>query len=163
MTPRGAAPLIAMRQAGYRPSGDVWLSFGDVRELDWWKWANTCHSPELVVRTSDPISRIDLRCLVGLRVVLFSAEWSAHVGLLYDRVTEYAAEVCVMSPAFGEDIGWWWVKDHGRVEYADRWRIKAIADAKADAVNAAVKGDIPAYQAARQREAHALGDSSWQR
>lgn len=162
MTPRGAAPLIAMRQAGFRPSGDVWVSYGDFPELDWWRWANTCNSPELVVLPTDPIERLDFRCLVGLRVVLFAAEWSARVGKLFELLTEYADEVVVMSPAFEGDIGWFWLKDHGRVEFDDRWRIDALADAKAAAVNAAFKGDQAAYQAARVREAQAQGSAPWQ-
>ena len=163
MTPRGAAPLIAMRQAGYRPAADVWLSYGDFKEPDWWKWAETCNAPELVVHPADPVDRLDLRCLVGLKVVLFAAEWSPTVGKLYDLLTKYAEEICVMSPVFDGDIGWYWLKDHGRVELDDRWRIDALIDAKASAVNAAIKGDMVAYQAARAREATALEGAQWPR
>lgn len=163
MTPRGAAPLVAMRQAGYRPSGDVWVRHGEFPDPDWWRWANTRNSPEVIVRPADPVDRLDLRCLVGLRVTLFASEWSARVGKLFELLTEYADEVVVMSPAFEGDIGWFWLRDHGRVEFDDRWRIDALADAKAAAVNAALRNDQAGYQAARAREAQAQGGAPWQR
>ncbi|HEY3433006.1 MAG TPA: hypothetical protein VGK09_10710 [Rhodocyclaceae bacterium] len=163
MTPRGAAPLIAMRTDGQRPAGDVWITVSHILEADWWRWANSMHCPELIIRPTDPVERLDLRCVVGMRVVFFFPEWTEQVGRLYERLQEYVTEIAVMSPTFEGDIGWYWLEDHGRVEFDDRWRIDALIDAKASAVNAAIKGDMVAYQTARAREAAALGGAQWPR
>jgi hypothetical protein len=118
MNPRGASPLIELRQAGMCPRGAVWVMLGDYREPDWWRWANTCDHPEVLVRPEDPIERLDLRCLVGLEVVLFFGSYDERAMRLYDRMQEYAKEIIVMSPAFEDDIGWRWIKGIGRVEFA---------------------------------------------
>lgn len=117
MTPRGSAPLIEMRQNGMCPSGSVWVKLGDFREPDWWRWANTCDHPEILVRPEDPIERLDLRCLVGLDVLLFFGHYDERAGRLYEKLQDYAKEIAVMSPAFEDDIGWRWVKDVGRIEF----------------------------------------------
>lgn len=117
MLPRGATPLIAMRKSGHVPASDVWVSFGDFREPDWQKWANTQYAPELVVKPGDPIDRLDFRCLIGLRVILFFADYSAAAGRLYERLQEYAAEIDVLSPAFADDIGWHWSRKSGQRDF----------------------------------------------
>ncbi len=131
MIPRGAAELIEMRKAGHRPAGFVFVSYGDFIDPDWWRHANTCHQPELLIRPEDPIERIDLRCLIGLDLILFFAEWSDPVSRLYERLTEYAAEIAVESPAFDSDIGWWWVRGIGRIEFADRQNLEGMRVAQA--------------------------------
>lgn len=163
MIPRGAAPLIAMRKAGNRPAGFVFVSFGDFREPDWWRWADTCEKPELLIRPEDPIERLDLRCVVGLDLILFFSEWSEAVGKLYERLTEYAQEIAVESPAFDTDIGWWWVRGVGRIGFDDRRHLTAIAEAQADAVHAARKDDRVAYAAAQAKEQRAREAMQWPR
>ena len=114
MTPRGAAPLIAMRMDGHRPRGFVWVSVGNFREPDWWKYSNTLGMPELLVRPEDPVERLDLRCVVGLPVILFFDEYNERVAAVYQRLIGVARAVAVESPSFGEDIGWVWSKTAGR-------------------------------------------------
>jgi hypothetical protein len=162
MNPRGAAPLVAMRESGTRPAGFVFVSYGDLPDPDWWRWANTLGHPQILVRPTDPIERLDLRCLVGLNVILDFAEWSPGVARLYERLTEYAQEIAVESPAFEADIGWWWVRGVGRIGFDDRRHLTAIADAQADAVHAALKRDSGAYQAAQDNERSATEAMSWQ-
>lgn len=127
MTPRGAAPLIAMRQSGQRPAGSVWISFGNFLEPDWWRWSNTCDRPELLIRPGDPIERLDLRCLLGLDLILFFSDWCASVSRLHDRLTEYAKEIAVMSPAFEADIGWRWINGVGRVPFEQAQPARRVA------------------------------------
>ncbi|MCX7161490.1 MAG: hypothetical protein NT083_00320 [Rhodocyclales bacterium] len=117
--------MIAMRKAGQRPAGFVFVSYGDFREPDWWRWANTCNQPELLICPEDPIERLDLRCAVDLSLILFFYEWSEPAGRLFDRLTEYAQEIAVESPDFGTDIGWWWTRETGRIEFNDLpWVLK---------------------------------------
>ncbi len=161
MIPRGAAPLIAMRKAGQRPVGYVFVNYGDLREPDWWRWANTCNEPELLIRPEDPIERLDLRCVVDLKLILFFTEYCAPAVRLYERLTEYAQEIAVESPAFESDIGWWWVRGVGRIAFDDRKHLTAIQDAQADAVHAARKGDQVAYAAAQAKEQQAREAMTW--
>lgn len=163
MTPRGAAPLIAMRMAGQRPAVDVWVSVGDFSEPDWWRWAETAGQPEILVHPEDPIERLDLRCLVGLRLVLFFSAWDDRVARLYDRLQDYADEITVMSPAFDTDIGWYWLKGRGRIEIEERHWLTQFDEARVNATAAAVKGDKAAYQAAQAAELEAIRRAPWLR
>jgi len=125
MTPRGGAPLIATRKRGQRPAGSVWVNYGDFVEPDWWRWSNTTDTPELLVRPGDPIVRLDLRCLIDLDLVLFAAAWSDPVSHLYERLQEYAREILIQVVAFEGDIGWWWLRDVGRIEFGERHLVKS--------------------------------------
>lgn len=166
MTPRGAAPLIDMRLAGQRPSRDVWVTYGDFREPDWHRWAETCGAPEILVRPGDPIDRLDFRCLVELRVVLFFGDWNERVGQLYERLQEYALEIVVMSPCFDSDIGWWWLKRYGQVEFNQRHYV-AQFEAAQERCRAASgqKGEAGrlAYAAAQAEELRVLAEAPWLR
>lgn len=64
---RGHEPLIAMRMARHHPTL-VCIHVGHGR---WWvadHWHEQGFVPELHVEASDPIARLDLRCIVGLTV-----------------------------------------------------------------------------------------------
>lgn len=153
MTPRGAQALIALRKAGKRPKGDVWISFGDFREPDWWLYGGM---PELLVRSDDPVDRVDLRCVVELPVILFFDKWNEKVAALYEQLTGFASEICVMSPEFEEDIGWWWHKQYGRLEWGERRYLTQFQDALAECTVAARKNNKAAYAAAKEKELDAL-------
>lgn len=117
MTPRGAKPLIEMRKAGRKPADAVWVSYGKFSEPDWDKWASSQFSPELVVLPADPVDRLDFRCLIGLRVILFMSSYDDKAANLFERLQEYASEIDVMSPDFAVDIGWHWTKKSGQRDY----------------------------------------------
>lgn len=114
MTPYGAAPLIALRTQGKRPVNAVWINYGDEPAQDWWKWAETCGMPVLTIRTTDPIDRLDLRCLIGLAVVLHFADWTERVARLLERVQEMSPEIAVISPSFEDDVGFWLIRGEGQ-------------------------------------------------
>lgn len=161
MIPRGAAPLIAMRLAGQCPAGEVWITVGDGREPDWWKWSNTLAMPELLIRPEEQIERLDLRCVHGLSVVLFCGEWFDRAARVHDLLIEYAAEIAVMSPSFELDIGWRWIKGIGRVEFGETHWIKKYRDAQDDRSRAADRNDKAAYQAAASREEQIRQIAPW--
>jgi hypothetical protein len=146
---------------GWTPKSDVWVNYGDFLEPDWHKWAETCQKPELLVRFVDPIERLDIRCIIGLSVVLFFVQWDARVSRLYDRVQEYAEEIVVMSPCFESDIGWFWVRGIGHIEFGERWILTEYRKAQADCISAGVKGDQIAYAKAQARELKAIERASW--
>jgi len=115
MTPFGAEPLIKLRQNGKRPVGRVWINYGDdCVALEWRRWCDTQFQPTLTIRTTDPIERLDFRCLVGLDVTFHFAEWDARVARLLERLKEYAPEIAVISPCFEDDLGFWWIRGQGQ-------------------------------------------------
>lgn len=161
MTPRGAAQLITMRMNGQRPSAPIWISVGNFLEPDWHRWNDTCNSPELVIRPGDPIDRLDLRCLKGLSVFLFFNEWSDHAGSLFEKLKEIAHEITVMSPAFEDEIGWFWIKGYGQIDFNKRQHLESLKDAQADCTHAARNENQIAYAAARARELAILEAAPW--
>lgn len=161
MTPRGAAPLIAMRLAGQCPAGEVWITVGEGREPDWWKWSNTLSMPELLIRPDDPIDLLDLRCVHGLNVIMFSEAWDERAARVHDRLIEYAEEVCVMSPAFELDIGWRWIREYGRIEFGETHWIKDYSDAEDERGRASLRSDKAAYAAATLLEREIRLSAPW--
>lgn len=117
MTPRGAKALIAMRQSGRKPVRPVWVSYGQFREPDWDRWAHSQFAPELVVLPADPIDRLDLRCVVGLHVILFLSKYDDKGAELFNRLQEFAREIDLLSPDFDDDIGFHWTQNSGVREY----------------------------------------------
>lgn len=163
MTPRGAAPLIAMRMAGQIPTAVVWVSYGNLPDPDWWRWANTCHQPEIIVRPEDPIERLDLRCLVGLRVTLFIATYDDKAALLFPRLQEYASEIVALSPDFEDDLGMWWLPKYGVIDFDKRPIVTAYEAAKANTSMAAHKRDEVGYLASQAEEMKLLEANPWLR
>ena len=173
MIPRGGHQLIAKRIEGWTPKFAVWVNYGDFREpgnrdfdkpmaiTDWAKWQETCQHPELLIRPEDPIERLDLRCIIGLTVILFFAKWDEKVSRLYDRMQEYAEEIVVESPCFDLDAGWFWVRGIGQLDMKERWILTEYRNAQADCIAAGVKGDKEAYAKAQARELRAIERASW--
>lgn len=160
MTPRGGAPLIEMRMAGMRPAGPVWINMGDFPDPDWWRYSNTASHPEIVVRPDDPLDRLDFRCIFGLEVTLFFQHYGDRAIMLYEKLIDYAAEILVTSPDFGEDIGWWWLKKYGQVDFDKRHIVTAYEDARNRClfeINGA------ASDAARAEEVRLLKENPWLR
>lgn len=171
MIPRGAEHLINLRMEGWKPSKDVWLTYGDFREpgrkgdrsrpivfTDWRKWELSSTSPQLLIRPEDNIERIDLRCIAGLRIVFVFDQWCDKVSRLNDRLQEYAKEIIVMSPCFDEDIGWIWHKRYGQIEMKDRHWITKFEEAQA-----ACAGGGRGYAEAQARELEILEAAPWLR
>jgi len=132
MLPRGAAPLIAMRKAGRVPDASVWINYGDFREPDWHRWANTMHSPEIVVHPSDPVDRLDFRCVVKLAVTLFLARYDDKAAMLFSRLQDYAAEIVMLSPDFDDDLGMWWMPKYGAIDFDKRHIVTAYESARSN-------------------------------
>jgi len=119
MTPHGAAKLIEMRVAGKCPSVPVWVNVGPFKLPAWMNDSDTAEKPEIVILPNDPIERLDFRPLLNLRLILFFNTFDARADAIYQRLTEYAQSISVLCPDFGEDIGWFWIKGRGRVEFYD--------------------------------------------
>lgn len=86
---RGQEALIAMRRQGIRPVAadisDGMDSLGCWR--DWQHWTGTAH---IDVQPEDRINRLDLRCVIGLFVVIAGRD-SGRVQKLHDRCVEAGA------------------------------------------------------------------------
>lgn len=121
--PFGAGPLFKLREQGKKPVGSVWVNYGtDYVALEWWRHAETQAQATVTIRPTDPIDRLDLRCLIGLRVTLHFMEWDNRVARLLERLKEFSPEIAVISPAFEDDLGFWWIRGRGQFalfEYPD--------------------------------------------
>lgn len=107
MVPRGLVPLVAFRKRGLKPAGAVWLTLGDGHAVEWWRYSDV--APQASVPCASPIGRLDLRCLVGLRVVV-EGHGEALMRLA-ERVREFASEVVVHQFERAEsDFGMYWRK-----------------------------------------------------
>ena len=108
MVPIGLKPLLDMRMKGARPDSVVWLLFDDrMKQIDWW----LCEmEPQAVIRSSDPVGRIDLRCLVGLHAVV-EGDTSDKMLRLADRARDFADRVTVHQfDRIYSDYGMYWQK-----------------------------------------------------
>ena len=108
-------PLVEIRMAGRLPPGDVWIFFGDYEQVKWWQWSDA--SVEIAILETSPVSRIDLRPLVGLKVCVQADRYSDALLRLCDRLKEYAKQldVFVLEWMPGE-LGFRW--DRGEAEYS---------------------------------------------
>lgn len=114
MIPTGLKPLLKLRQAGRRPAGVVWLMLSNsAKQIDWWAYSDL--DPQAVIRTSDPVGRLDLRCVVGLHVVVEGVTCLALLRLA-DRVREYADRVTLHQfDRIETDFGRHW--QHGMADW----------------------------------------------
>lgn len=161
MIPRGADALIKLRLSGKRPENDIFILVGEGREPDWWKYSNTIEQPELLILPTDPLERLDLRCVHGLRVIMVCLVWDDREARVLDMLTEHANEVAVMSPAFDTDIGWRWIRGYGRVEFGDSHWLADYQNAVADSTHLALGKDKAAYLASQANEARILEAAPW--
>ena len=163
MLPRGSSPLIAMRKDGNAPEGSVMIDYGDFPDPDWHRWANTMHSPRLVVRPDEPVDRLDFRCLVKLPVLLYVAHYDEKAALLFVRLQDYASEIAMLSPDFDDDIGSWWLPRYGVKTFDERAIVTAYEDARDQRTHAALTRNRAAYDAATAIELRLLEEHSWLR
>jgi hypothetical protein len=160
MLPLGAAPLVAMRKAGHVPSGSAWVSYGNFREIDWHRYSDMMNHPELVVRFGDPIDRLDLRCLVKLEVTLYLARYDDNAALLFQRLQEYASEIVCLSPAFDDDLGFWWLPRYGTIPYERRGIVTRYTAAKEGCIHSRNKAE---RDIAHAEEMRLLEENPWLR
>lgn len=156
MLPLGADPLIKLRLSGHIPTCTAWVKYGDYPNPDWHRWADSMHSPVIVVRFADPVARLDLRCLVGLFVTLYLARYDDKAASLFTRLQDYASEIVCMSPDFDEDIGMWWLPRYGVIDYDQRGIVARYQQAR-DAVIYGGK------ESARAIEKKLLEENPWLR
>jgi hypothetical protein len=135
MIPLNADRLIALRQSGRTPERPVTINLGTYKPL----------SGEITILPSMPVDRLDLRCVVGLYCVLFSAGWADREAAIYARLQEYAEELCVQVADFGEDIGWWWVNrwhhNDGRIDFGKRYLLTVWEEARSHCTTAKDKAE----------------------
>lgn len=97
----GHEPLIAMRMNGRCPQGLVWIEIGKTREKDWRNWpinpdADGDLHPMIEVSRQDRLSSLDLRCVVGMRVVV-QGEDEARTIRVAELVHEAKAKACYVT------------------------------------------------------------------
>jgi len=99
---RGHEALVAMRRRGVRP---VMADISDGMDglgcwRDWQDWTGTA---QIEVQPGDSISRLDLRCLVGLFVIVSGTDES-RVKRLHDACVEAGASA-VMATVYERTAG----------------------------------------------------------
>lgn len=118
MIPAGLRPLMKMREKGMKPAGFVWLTLSERPGVSWWM---SGMDPEASVKKTDPVGRLDLRCLVGLKVVV-QGETCAELKRLADRVRSFAADVTVHDfGKIGGSLGLYWCKGMADWVPLDEW------------------------------------------
>lgn len=116
-------PLIEMRLAGQLPPGDVWVLFGNYEQTPWWHWSGV--SVEVVIAETAPVTRLDLRALVGLSVCIQADRYSDQLLRLCKRLKEFARSLNVYVLAWlPEHVGMFW--DRGQT---DDWRSFELEEA----------------------------------
>lgn len=107
MMPPDMKPLQAMRLAGKRPAGVTWMWLGDYSPTRWDRWHDS--SVEIAIPRTAAIERLDLRPLVGLRVIVVADAYDRALLRFLTRLKEYAAAVeCFITDWFPDDLGMRW-------------------------------------------------------
>ena len=101
-------PLAAMRMTGEKPADSAWLYVGDEwQPVRWWIWRGA--TVETVVPTDAPMERLDLRPLVGLRVIVLAPSYTRPLLRLLNRLKDYALSVdCFVLDWLPDDLGMRW-------------------------------------------------------
>jgi len=157
MKPRGSDNLFKMRIGGETPN-HVWIDYGNGKTHD---WLGMGLGPTLRVLTTDPIERLDLRCVVGLDVILEPFGWDNKASELYERLQQYAATIYVVSLSFEPEMGWAWHKRYGRRELGELAFINRLVEAQSDCIKWASKRNEAKYDEAQARELKILEDAPW--
>lgn len=106
--------LADMRLDGVVPDLPTWFFVGDeYAQPEWWRLSDA--GAEVVIESSTPIARIDLRPVVGLKVCVMAPEWSDRLFGFLGRLKQYASSVEVFVTAWIPGvIGMRW--DRGQAE-----------------------------------------------
>ena len=100
-------PLAAMRLAGKRPAGAAWLWLGDYAPSRWHRWADS--TVEISIPPTAAIERLDLRPLVGLRVIVVADTYNRPLLRFLARLKGYAVAVeCFILDWMPADLGMRW-------------------------------------------------------
>lgn len=100
-------PLAAMRLAGKRPAGEVWLWLGDYAPSRWERWADS--TVEISIPPAAAIERLDLRPLVGLRVIVVAPTYNRPLLRFLSRLKGYAIAIeCFVLDWMPADLGMRW-------------------------------------------------------
>jgi len=107
-------PLADMRTAGERPAGSAWLYLGAEWEpVKWWAWRGGM--VEVTVPAGAPMERLDLRPLVGLRVIVLAPTYTRPLLRLLNRLKDYALSVdCFVLDWLPDNLGMRW--ERGQAE-----------------------------------------------
>lgn len=98
----GAAALVALRRQRQRPIVvDVWLGY-DATE-SWRDWHEVGRTAQIEVTDDESISLLDLRCLVGLWVMVGGLD-DGRVQAFHEAAVKAGARV-VISAAYRRDRG----------------------------------------------------------
>lgn len=77
--------LERMRLKGKKPP-TVFVEVDPDAPSDWFAWRETWALPVLGVSSDMPVDRIDLRVLIGLRVIIIADRYSVWVSMLYEAM-----------------------------------------------------------------------------
>lgn len=100
-------PLEALRLAGKRPAGSAWLWLGDYAPTRWDRWADS--TVEIAIPRAAAIARIDLRPLVGLRVIVVADTYDRTLLSFLGRLKGYAVAIeCFVLDWLPGDLGMRW-------------------------------------------------------
>ena len=107
----GLSHLITLRKQGLRPVS-VWLSIGVPYRKP--KYSGDYVSMELVAH--DCVKRDDFRAFKNLNVLFYVPKWNPLATECFERLKLHANEITMLSPEYGEDIGFLWSREYGQMD-----------------------------------------------
>ena len=113
----GLSHLMTIRRSGHRPHAVMLTIDGPYIKP---KYANELHALELVAHES--VANDDFRPFKGLTVTLYAGTWSQLADDTLEKLKQYADEIAVLCADYGDDIGYFWTKECGAIDFDDyRW------------------------------------------
>jgi predicted nucleotidyltransferase len=107
----GLSHLIALRKEKLRPVSlmlSVDIPYKPV------KYEYQLRYMELVAIGS--VARDDFRPFVDLNVLLYVPKWNSLSADCFEKLKEHAAEITLLSPQYGPDIGFLWSRQYGMLD-----------------------------------------------
>ena len=92
--------LAKLRRTGLRPEGNVWVTLSALPKIDFDSWIE-----DRPLRVALSPKDWDLRAFTGLNAVLFIEDWTPDAAKVVDNLQKYTDWLTIVSPKWGEDIG----------------------------------------------------------
>lgn len=92
--------LAKLRKIGLRPEGNVWVTLSALPKTDFDSWVE-----DRPLKVALSPKDWDLRAFMGLSIVLFVEDWTTDTAKVADNLQKYTDWLTVVSPHWGEDIG----------------------------------------------------------
>lgn len=108
----GLSHLLTLRKQGLRPAS-VWLSIDVPYRKP--KFAQDYQPFEMVAHGS--VLKDDFRAFKGLQVTFYAPKWTDLASECMNKLMDYADEITVLCCDYGLDIGYFWSREYGAMDF----------------------------------------------